>query len=256
MTQVRPDSEKTDLEAFLMLRLPSLLKRYANHILLGITLLAVGIWAFNQRARAKREAIEIGRENIATGWSVVSQLGAVMNRAEISPEAAFDRVQLASQAVSVFDSVLSAEVDPSQKAWALLGRGEAFWLLANSPAVAVATTQPVVGFATQTSDGYLSQAESAYRQILTEHENKPRPVITSLFSLAAIAENRGDLETARDWYARVLEHPSLNEFDRRLADIRLEALDELRTPLLLSVGSPDPTTMKTTTSPTAQEGSR
>ncbi len=250
----RHELERNDLSFWFTVTLPKLFQKYGNTLAIGLILVCVATIVFNFLGRAARQNEAIARENLSLGWNQLGNLRQLMTNPDVGASMVSTRLSSAGNALTAFGAVLSADVDPASKAWALLGQGEVYWLLGSAPELAVTTTQPVVNLATQSAEGYLTNAEVAYRQILTDYTTHDRAVAISLFSLAAIAEQRGDFKGAAEWYDRIEKLPSATDTDRNAVQRRKQLLAEVQKPLLLGANTPsapNPTTPtdSTTTTP-------
>lgn len=256
----RHELERNDLKYWFTVTLPKLLQKYGNMLAIGLILVCVATILFNFRSRAAQQNEVIARENLAVGWNQLGNLRQLMTNPDVGASMVTERLNSAGNALTAFGAVLSADVEPASKAWALLGQGEVYWLLGSAPELAVTTTQPVVSLTTQSSEGYLTNAEVAYRQILTDYTNHDRAVAISLFSMAAIAEQRADFKGAADWYDRIEKLPSITPADLDAVKRRRELLAEIQKPLLIGAGvasasptptTPSPTTPASSTTPTS-----
>lgn len=236
-----PKNDRTDLEVWLRVKGPELLRQNAANILLAVAvLIALGFFLYN-RAQGKRAEALIVQQNSAAAYDTATQLRGAMTGVT-SDAAARDRQQRARDAISYADVVINSDAaTPAQKAIALLAKGDVYWALANAPAAALATSQPVASFPVKAGDAYLDDAAAAYTEILGKYENEPEPVASALLSLAAIAENRGTFDGpngAASWYQRAIDEQSIRPAYRDVAKARLAMLADLRKPVTLASTQP------------------
>lgn len=225
--------EVNDLEVFLRIKLPKLWKKHGNTVLLLLLLICAAIAFWNIRRGQMKKLDSLAQNNLAIGWDSLRELQIRFHALDMTDDAITARLQLTRETLDRFDTILSTNPKPYAKAWAMLGKGEVYWLLANAPAEAMATTQLVIGPTTQSSEEYLSMAESAYKQVLADHADQHRAVITSLFALAAIEENRGAFDEAAVWYDKVIDSSYATQADQAFARRRKSMLDDYKHPLLI-----------------------
>jgi|GEM_PF-5043589 len=237
--------EANDLEVFLRVKLPKIWKKHGNTILMLFLVVcaAIAFWNYRQRQLKKLEGLT--QNNLAIGWDSLRTLQRQFLVLEINDSMNANRLQLAQQTLETFNAVLSSDPKTPAKAWATLGQGEVFWLLANAPAQSLETSQPVVGPTTSTTEGYLEQAEAAYKQVLANYTDQSKAVVTSLFGLAAIEENRNAFDAAATWYDKVIDLTSATEAEKALARRRKVLLDEYKQPLIIKAAT-QPTSQPST----------
>jgi hypothetical protein len=125
------------------------------------------------------------------------------------------------------------------------------WTLANLPPLPGAATRPTLQLP-QPQQEYLDQAAQAYDQVLQKYPKQSLAVVSAHFGLAAIAENRGDWDTARQQYEAVTKLKEASQAFRDQASTRLNELDKLKAPVLLAPAT-EPTTQASTPTTQASE---
>jgi hypothetical protein len=136
--------------------------------------------------------------------------------------------------------------DAARLASAWLARGELYWTLATAPAIAVSSTQP----ATQPiapplpAAEYFNLSKQAYERVANQYTSQHAAVAIARFSLAAIAENAREWDAAKQQYQALIESTDTLPANKAMAEKRIAALDELKTPPLLLPPAPpeSPTT--------------
>jgi hypothetical protein len=221
--------------------LPDKLKRWANTILTVLLIVAAVAlllrWRLNSAAQARQDILN----QLATAQAGVTELGR-----DLSPYPPQYLAQLrAANLTRVQDAVstvLNNSNDTKLKAAALIARGDLYWQLANFPPLPGAATQPFLQ-PEQSAEQYLTTATEAYQQILNSDEYKQQhdAVISALFGLAAIDENRHDWPSAAKHLTLVANDTAATPTLRDLATRQISALPQLQTSLYLAP-STQPTT--------------
>ena len=107
-----------------------------------------------------------------------------------------------------------------------------------------------MGFQSKSSEGYLTDADAAYTEILSKYADQKDAVANALLGLAAIAENRRDFAKAGEWYGRVNADASLRNEYHQIAKSRLAMLDDLKKPYALAKPTSQPATTEPASMPT------
>ena len=237
--------EANDLEVFIRVKLPKIWKKHGNTVLMVVILICAAILFMNYRRHQMTRLENLTQNNLAIGWDSLRELQVRFHMLDLSDDATAERMRVTRNTLETFDAVLSTNPKPYSKAWATLGRAEVYWLLANAPQSALTTTQPIMGPATQSTEGYLAMAEDGYKQVITNHADQKKAFITALFGLAAIEENRRALADAATWYDKVIESADADQADKAFARRRKMLLDEYKKPLLIK-GITQPSTQPST----------
>lgn len=92
---------------------------------------------------------------------------------------------------------------------------------------------------------WLEKAEAAYSRIVKDFAKHEIAAGCSMIALGVVAENRGDMEGATQWYHRVVENASLADTPLlNQAEYRLAGLDSWSSPIVfpppLAGPEPDP----------------
>ena len=237
-----PKTDRTDLEVWMRVKGPELLRENAANIALAVAVLIAAGFFFYNRQQAKRVESQAVQQNAAAAYDYSTQLQRALAGPSNSDASARDRQQRARDAINAADVVINADAaTPAQRAIALLAKGDVYWALANAPAVALATSQPVASFTVKPADGFLADAETAYSEILRSYGDEAEPVASALLSLAAINENRGKFDDAAKWYQHAIDEPSLRPAYHDIAAARLAMLADLRKPYTLATSATQPT---------------
>lgn len=219
--------------------LPLLLRAYANHILVGVVIVALGITAWNWRARAER-----GRAALVANSSVLMRQGIDQLRvveAQVSdPEQIRSlRGQLAEQINRAIDDVLSSAKGKQEQALAadaLLARGDLHWHLATARDLPP-STQPA-NPATPSPQDALKQARQAYELVLDQHPQNAATRVAARFGLAAVHEQAGEFPGAAAEYQSVIDDAEAGDVYRNLARMRLHLMEQTKSrPLIGPYGA-------------------
>lgn len=238
-----PAQQKTDLEVFLRVRAPELLRQHWVNLLLGVFIVIAVIVFFISRSQNKAAANAALADRTADAYDYARQARAALLESPISsPEANRTRQQSAQQALDAVEIVLANDATPAQKAIALIAKADVYWALSNVKPERLATSQPVIGFdATKKASAYLADAEAAYGEVLGKYADQKAAVGNALMGMGAIAENRSDWKNAETWYRRAADDQSIAVEFRDIAKARLEMLAEVRLPFALAAPASQPT---------------
>jgi tetratricopeptide (TPR) repeat protein len=248
-----PQATKTDLETFFRYTLPNLFKKHLDRILIFVLILAAAsmVWRFRSNAQ-QQEAFNIAQSS-AIAWETLLTAREQVLTMPARTEDEFKRQ------VEIYDFVEAnvatvvegSQSTDSQKASALLARGELNWLMANLVRGAVPSTQPSAS-KLLTEAAYLDAAEKSYRDILGPYASEIEPAFRALFGLAAVLENRGKFDEAKATYEKIVNHAQAPANFKEIASARIGLLPELNIKFL----SPTPATRPSTQpSPTLESTS-
>jgi hypothetical protein len=235
MESERRHELETNSLAIWLYRLPDLLRKHANKLLLGAVLLALLVFAIQYRNRSVAQRQMQVREGLSTAWSGVRQLPALALRDMDGEQFVNLRDSIEREALNGIDAVL-AEGSSSERrllASALLAKGQLYWELARLPAPPGATTRPALLTGGRSSEENLKLSEDAYQRVLKEFGDEYDPKMNAMFSLAAIDETRRQLDAAKLKYQQIIDDPKSLPFHRDLARTRLNLLSELSAPLFI-----------------------
>jgi hypothetical protein len=215
--------------------LPEKLQRNASKIVLAITFFLLVFFILRYRNQAA-----IQRQNALAGATTTAQLGPRQLRSLdgqfIPPEQlASYRTQITSEVNGAIDTILrEAEGDEGAalRADALIAKGDLNWTLANLTPLPGAATQQALRPA-RTTEEYLKAAETAYRDVVNAYSNHMLAWVGAQFGLAAIAENRGDWQAARDAYSTIINRKDVPIGFQQQAQGKLLILSEIQGPVLL-----------------------
>jgi hypothetical protein len=227
---------------------PETLKRHASTIMLVIAVVLVVFFL----VRYRRQAAENRAATLATSLATARQ-GPIVIRSlalrRLPPEQlSAMRTELIGQTQSAIDSVLrEADGDDAaaMRAAALTARGDLNWYLANSPTLPGAATQQSLALP-RSRDEYLRLAESDYRDVINTYASQTIAWVTAQLGLAAIAENRGEWDKARQLYSEVLTRSDIPDVFQQQAQFRIATLGDVQNPVL--IGDFAPSTMPAATS--------
>jgi tetratricopeptide (TPR) repeat protein len=238
--------------------LPLYLRFHANKILIGVILICLIVILVRHRMGAAREQVQMTRGRLAQTQEALGRLE-FLDRTNLSDAGrALERKKIASEASVAIEQVLADTKDPDDaavRAAAWIARGDLNWELANMRPPAGAATQPQLALQHPPAV-YLENAEDAYKNVLKNYASQKVAKVTALLGLAAIEENRGNWDQAKEYYNQVLADQSLAQAFRDVARQRLELIPRIRTPVYLgsfsSTQPSPPATMAAATLPATQ----
>jgi tetratricopeptide (TPR) repeat protein len=228
---------KTNSLARWLEEIPELFRRHGNKILLGITFICLAVILVRYRTQQAEDDRNTASTNLNAAEAAIDDLTVssmrVLGDQGLMAQARDNDVQ---EAESGLEIALRMAPDSQMKAEAYLARGNLNWSLANYPALPAAATQPALAMK-KTSDEYLTAAQSAYSEVLIDPLSENHHALTGArLGLAAIAENRGDWDTANHYYQQVSDDPATDPTFKEYAQARAKTLDSLKHPVLLANG--------------------
>ncbi|HEV7301339.1 MAG TPA: hypothetical protein VGN72_18395 [Tepidisphaeraceae bacterium] len=207
--------------------------KYANRILMGLTFLVVLYLLIQYRTGAERRATAASWDNLAAAREKVAQFRSMEDMMRLPPDQIMrEAVSLEQSAVPALDAILDDGGQTKLHAQAWVTRGDLFWTLANLPTLPAAATQPALQ-PSRTPTEYLTTAEAAYQKAVDATEDTVS-ALAGRFGLAAVAENRGNWDEAKQQYQAIVNAPAVLPSMKTLAESRLAQVDELRKPLFTS----------------------
>jgi hypothetical protein len=239
---------------------PDYLREYGGRAALGLAIVILAVVLVLQRMNHSRVEAQRQRDELAFARSVIQRL---------------ENATVTFQGTTTFDPTSPAVADAARRlrdirdnasdkavlAEATLAEGDLAWARANFPDVsAAAATQPTtepVAKPEKTPAEFLTDAKNAYQQVVTQYPDQRIPALAAHFGLAAVAENARNWDEARKEYEAVKNSLDAIDSYKRLADIRLKALDDLQHPVLIGQVAeklelpPLPSTQSTTAPTTA-----
>ncbi len=254
MKSERRHELETNQLADMLARIPALWHQHGRWILLGAVFVALVIALIFNRVHSKKLEAQLATEQLAAAREGIGRL---QNFEPLSPAVpAADRALLFNNLVDGIRQNLDGTAgyfdEPAMLAEALVARGDLNWIIANYPELADGENAPAVPTDEQRATA-LEEARTAYERILGNYPNITMAALSARMGLAAIAENRGDWDAARQQYEAVASDEAFPESFRQEARQRLETLDKVRKPVLLVEARPpvmEASTAAPTTAPT------
>jgi hypothetical protein len=230
----RHELQTNDLSKALM-TFPDYLREYGGRAALGLAIVILAIVLVMQRMNHSRVEAQRQRDELAFARSVIQRL---------------ENATVTFQGTTTFDPTSPAVADAARRlrdirdnasdkavlAEATLAEGDLAWARANFPDVSAAATQPTtepVAKPEKTPAEFLTDAKNAYQQVVTQYSDQKIPALAAHFGLAAVAENARNWDEARKEYEAVKNSLDAIDSYKRLADLRLKALDDLQHPVLI-----------------------
>jgi tetratricopeptide (TPR) repeat protein len=212
--------------------LPEVSRRHGSKILFVILALLVVTFLLRQRITATREASERAAYALNEVRGAIRDLDSAAERVGRPEQLAGILQQVSTSGEEAIRQVLESTDNPALLAEAQLARGDLNWQLATFPDIPGATTRPELQL-TRTDEQLLQAAADSY-QAVVDNGSAPRgTVVTARLSLAAVAENRGQWDKAREHYQKVIDDTQAPKPLKDLAVQRLQALEEIKNPPLI-----------------------
>lgn len=233
MKSERRHELETNQLAQSLANLPEMMRLYGSRILLAVTLvILVAVFVYTRISSSRAAAVE-AVNTLAYSRERLASLRHFEPLALNAPEDRRDTFRSYVQDVNdALDVVVRNTDDPKLLAEALVARGDLNWLIATYPELPEATTRPALQLH-DNRQAPLNIAFESYSNVLNAYPNQDMPVLSARFGLAAIAENRGDWDTARSHYQAVADNDRFPESFRAEARNRIEQLDEVSQPILV-----------------------
>ena len=221
---------------------PTFWQQSGGKFLLGLIVVLLIVILIQYRMRANREGVSQATEQLALARGYVDQLqndAAQMSWMFAPPHEVIQRRKLAlSEANSSIDSALRLSDDRRIEAEAMLARGDLNWSAAALPAVPGAATQPALQM--KPSKEYLATAAEAYQTVTNSYSDVTYADIAARFGLAAIHEQRGEWDQAKQIYAKIAADAGNLAAYKQLAEARMTAVDMLRNPVIVGKPATEP----------------
>jgi len=217
---------------------PSFWQQSGGKLLAGLIAVLVIALLINFRIRSNRQSREQAIQGLSAARSLNEELRsqAIMSAFAPPQEASLRRKQFFNEANNVLGDVTRLTDDRTLTSEALLARGDLNWTLATLPEIPGAATQPTLAAGRKE---LLDAADDAYRAVTESYADNKPAYFAARFSLAAIAEERGDWDNAKALYEKLVEETRDQPAYQQLAANRLRILPQLREAVVLA----KPTTM-------------
>lgn len=254
----RHELQTNDLAKSLM-TFPDYVREYGGRVALGLAIVVLAAVLITQRtSRARAEAVRY-RDDLAFARTVIDRVSSAA--VNFQGNTTYDPANGAIGDVERrLRDIRDNASDKAVVAQALLAQADLAWALGNFPHPSPASTQPAPKLEKERPE-FLNDAKTSYQQLISQYGDQAVPVLAAHFGLAAVAENARNWDEARKEYEAVKNDPNALDAYKRLADLKLKALEDLRQPVLighvaekLELPTPPtttPTTQSTTTAPGA-----
>ena len=235
---------KTNTLARGLENLPEVSRQHGTKILAGVLVVLLAVFVIRQRIVSGRERSAMAAYSLNSARGAIAQLDEAVDMGFTSPQGlATLRQRVATAGEESIRSVLETADDPRLLAEAKLARGDLNWRLANFPDLPGAATQPTLQFPRSKKD-LLSTAEQAYQDVFNDPSSPVETVRTARFGLAAVHENRGEWDKAKEQYQKLVNDIDTPGPFKDQAVARLNAMETLRKPVLFGppATAPSPAT--------------
>lgn len=241
--QRRHELKTNTLDAKLK-KAPAFLQEYSSRILLGLVLCVLAFVLVRYYFDRKSEKAQRASDSMGEAVFALGDMATAAQRGNLQ-----DFTGSLGKIDAAISIVLDNSEDPKIRATALVVRGDANWKAANLPPLPGATTRPELKLE-KPSEYYLKAAEEAYSKVLEPPLNSdPVSVTSARLGLAAIAENRGQFDKAKEYYQKIIADPATDKTYIALAQQRMDDLSKLETPIFLSKSVPANEVVPGTTKP-------
>ena len=226
----RHELKTNDLSKALM-TFPDYARVYGGRVAVGLVIVVLAVILITQRvSRSRADAVRY-RDDIAFARSVVDRLNNV--GVTLQGNTTVDPTHpMVGDAVRRLRDVRENASDKPVLAQALLAQGDLAWARANFPDMSAAATQPIPK-PEKSRDEFLADAKNAYQQVVSTYPDQTVPAVSAHFGLAALAENAENWDEARKQYEAAKNTAGNIDSYKRLADMKLKALDDIRQPVLI-----------------------
>jgi len=234
MKSQRRHELKTNTLAQALTDLPNTGRRYIGPVLVAAIVALLVVLLVRYRIDSSRRAARESAEALAEARQSIVELRSLpWWRAQNQEQIANQRKTIASGALAAIDRAFTDSKDRKVKAEALVARGDLNYQLANFPALPILTTRPSLG-PDQDTKTLLDQAADAYQDVIDHYADQKEAVITARFGMAAIAENRGDWDTAKKYYTAIKDSSDASKAMQDQADNRIKLTAKLAEPIYLA----------------------
>jgi hypothetical protein len=194
------------------------------------------------RMSSNRQAEAQARDSLAVARGLIEEMRSprMLMMTQLAPanEVAMRRRQAFSEATNAISEVTRLSDDRTLAAEAIVARGDLAWSLATLPQVPGAATQP--SLQVRDPKELISNASEAYRSVIEGYPEVKAAVVSARFGLAAIAENQGNWDAAKQQYEQVKSATDERDPYRILAEQRLNVLPKLREPVIMAKPATEP----------------
>jgi len=221
---------------------PTFWQQSGGKFLLGLIVVLLIIILIQYRIRSNREGVAQATEQLAQARSYVDQLQgeAASGMAFFAPpqDVALRRKQAMSEANAAIENALRLSDERRIQAEAMLTRGDLNWTAASLPPVQGAATQPSLQM--KPPKEYLATAAESYQAVTNSYPEITHADIAARFGLAAIHEQRGEWDEAKQIYEKIAADSSKLGAYKELADARKNAVAILRQPVIMGKPATEP----------------
>jgi tetratricopeptide (TPR) repeat protein len=253
---------KTNTLARGLEQLPEAGRQHGTKIMVALLLVLLALFFIRQRIATSRAREASAAYSLNSARGDLRQFDEAIEMGMFSPQAlATLRQQVATRAEESVRNVLETADDPRLIAEAKLARGDLNWKLANFPDLPGAATQPSLQFPRSQKD-LLQSAAQSYQEVLDDPGSPKETKWTARFGLAAVKENQGEWDQAKDQYQKLVNDLDVPQPLKDQAIERLNTMDARRHPVLLvapvaeqpvppTTGATTSTAPSTSTAPTS-----
>jgi hypothetical protein len=214
------------------------LNKYGNSIATSVLIAAAIILFFRWRTASAEKAHNELANTLQIAQSQVDGLrsGRFAATGGSSADAMKALQQSQTQATSAIEQLIgNTDAGPQVRAQAFVLRGDMYWYLANLPPLAGSESEASLRLP-ESPDTLLTKSAESYQQVLKDQTfaDQHQQINAAHMGLAAIAENKGDWDTAKKEFDAVINDPNAVPVLADAAKAQLAGLTELKTPVYIA----------------------
>ena len=246
--QRRHELQQSDL-AKVIKQAPSFWQQSGGRWLLAAVAVLVIVILIRYRVGSARQASAAAADSLSISRMLIDQLRSpqMLMMTQLAPpnEVAVRRRQIFSEATNEIGKVTQTTDDRTLNAEAQVARGDLCWTLSTLPPIPGAATQP--SLVVRDPKELITNASEAYRSVLETYSDIKPAVTAARFGLAAIAENQGNWDAAKQQYEAIKAAAPDAGPNHQLAEQRLNILPKLRETVILAKPATEPAALPPTT---------
>lgn len=221
-------------------RLAEMMREHGSKIMLAVVLVLLAVVLYLRWSNSRTQQVSQVNTSLVQAETLLEQFRdhPLQNFGASPHQFSGRRKQLQDEIERLVGDVLSTSSDASQQAEAKLIRGDLYWAIGTVGDLPESTTQPDTLLKQKPSE-LIDLASQQYNEVL-DSSNKTALrddlIARARFSLAAIAEDKGDWPAARAQYEALVNDSKLSKSFRDQATMRMGLLGKLEQPVFVAHG--------------------
>jgi hypothetical protein len=211
---------------------PEFFRVHGSKVLLVVILILLAVILLYNRSKKQQEQLAVGWNNISQARGSIASLAQIARQPMPPTEQLNTRKQIIEAASNALLGITNGD-NRQIAAAAYLAKGDLYWTAAGLPDLPEAATRPQLKMQTSSSD-YLALAQEAWQKVVNNFADQPEMVTNAKFGLVAVAENKGQWDTAAKLLQEIKNDPKTLNVFVSLADAQLQRLEKDRTPLYMA----------------------